>query len=141
MDAKDKAGPDCDARVPGSRGFIHQCLRKGVVEDGGKFYCKQHSAAGKKAREDKFWAKYNSDTEKRDAIHRRRMAEVSACAGISTSALEAGAVKELVEALNTASGTTAKHLSPIDKGVMFYAISPDSWRRIQAALARIEGGG
>ena len=113
----------------------YPCSRKGIIEAAGKFYCKQHSPAARKARADKVQAEYDAKWEKVKTNRRRRRAEVSACTGISTSALEAGAVRELVEAFKI-----SIQYMPHTREPGYNAAAYKEAKDCRAVLARFEGG-
>lgn len=79
---------------------FHACTRTATVQRDGKWYCKQHDPESRKVKEAARQAKWDAESRKQDEIERRLAAESKACAGISTEALEAGVVKELVDAAN-----------------------------------------
>lgn len=79
-------------------GERNQCRRAAVVARDGKGYCKQHDPVAVAEKRKAQSVKWEAESKAREAGYRRRAAEESACVGIPTEALEAGAIAELVEA-------------------------------------------
>lgn len=80
------------------RGIHYQCHRsRGHGPDGE--WCKQHDPAKVAARRTKREAKWKEDSKRRSAKWRREAATARACQGLTTEALEAGVVVELIAAL------------------------------------------
>lgn len=48
-----------------------RCMRAGVVEEGGKWWCKQHAPSAVKARRDASNARYSEETRRMMAAHHR----------------------------------------------------------------------
>jgi len=67
---------------------VHQCLRNGVVQREGKWYCKQHDPVAIKKRDAIRIAKYEKVWEIKEERWRREAAMKQACDGISTDDLE-----------------------------------------------------
>ena len=62
-------GEQCSKRVYwGGRYSGHQCSLTGTVEEGGKWYCWQHSPAACKARQEKYGRQYVEGVRRRAAI-------------------------------------------------------------------------
>ncbi len=84
----------------------NQCFNYAKVERDGKWYCGIHDPiawAKRRADRDAMWeAEQKMKRDADSAISRRRVAERKACSSFSTEALESGAIKELVEAVDGA---------------------------------------
>lgn len=62
----------CRASVHAGGGWgFHQCARKGVVEEHGYLWCKQHAPSAVTARNAEAQAKRDAETRARDARHAR----------------------------------------------------------------------
>lgn len=83
-------------------GQMGQCDRGGKVEDGGKWYCTQHSPEATRKRNEKSQQQYAKEVSGRHVLDRRRELERAACAGIPDAGLAAGVFEKLVDALEFA---------------------------------------
>lgn len=59
-----KAG-NCQATIYGSRFQGYQCSRKGVIEEDGKLWCRQHAPSLVKSRRDKNMSTYQDKWERK----------------------------------------------------------------------------
>lgn len=61
----------CSAKVyePQSWMHSHQCTRRGMIEEDGKRWCKQHSPSSTKARHEASAARFQADIDRRMAPH------------------------------------------------------------------------
>lgn len=73
------------------------CGRVGTKNEDGQWWCYQHAPSAVNKRRKDQEQRWDEERAKRDAHYRREAAVRNACEGISTEALEAGVVKELVE--------------------------------------------
>lgn len=82
-------GKYCCADVHDSYGVgFHSCSRRGVVEDKGNFYCKQHSPAEVAKRDAASKEKYAKQREKDRAMWDRRAAITALCEGVDTEVIQ-----------------------------------------------------
>lgn len=93
----------CSAQAyHGQGGGWYACSRKAKLERDGKSYCTQHDPERVAAKNAEKRARWKTEDAARQKTSRRRAAETYACEGISTEALEAGVVAEMLEALEFA---------------------------------------
>jgi len=76
----------------------YPCKRKGIVEEDGKWWCKQHSPSDKKAKREARSAKYEKESAVRRAGWDKELAMRVACEGVATEDLRPGMVSELLAA-------------------------------------------
>jgi len=94
----------CSGKVSSGSGWgSHQCSRKASVEEGGKWWCKQHLPSAEKARRETSEARWKAQREAdslRIAAHEAQQAHaalcVAFCADAPPVALKPGGLAELV---------------------------------------------
>lgn len=90
----------CSEAVLDSTGWHrYPCSRKAKVEHEGKGYCTQHDPERVARKRGEQQARWRAEEDARQQGIRRIIAEGRACDGISTEALEAGVVADLLAAL------------------------------------------
>lgn len=87
----------CSTRVFGPRVLSWQCNRKGTVERDGKWYCWQHDPVRLKEKAEADEKQYRRSLQLQREAGQRREAEAKACAGVHTSELYPGMLRELLD--------------------------------------------
>ncbi len=119
---------DCNKQIwePRGTGF-HPCSRKGVIEEDGRHWCRQHAPSAVKARQEKSDARYDEqwrlDVERRT----RRYACEAAFEGsdIPTERITPGLVKEMRDALG--GGATGRDESIPTEIIPWLLKEADEW--------------
>ncbi len=114
----------------------HRCLRNAKIERDGKWYCGTHDPVAKKTRQAAIDARLKPKRDAENERRRRRNAETAACEGIPTAALEAGAIRELVETAKIAIEPTLQS----DFTAQRRAAKLSAFDRLGTALAKLEEG-
>jgi hypothetical protein len=111
--------------IPNERyGFVHKhrCMREGIVERGGKWYCKQHDPVAIEAKLKAKTAIWKAASDKRNAEYHRTNVTAKACEKIPTKALEAGVIQEMIEVCKSLDGLLFEYADSTTKKVFDSAV-------------------
>ena len=131
----------CSEKVANNERWVNvfPCRRKGVVEEDGKWWCKQHSPSAKKARREARSAKYQTGRDVQVARWNREAAVMKACEGVATEDLRPGMVAELVEQQGRLLTALEKLTGCFSTNMLNVNDNREIWRDTLAVITAVKG--